>query len=157
MGQRISVLEVQETSCPTGRFALLPVSATPEELCRSQSCFTALRGYISLLSQFTAPYTILHCMMKTLALCSIHSGLLSIYLTHNSFRLGIGQLKNRRGHLHCEYCCNLLRQPGQKEQWYIARLDLGLNAHLKNYLSNGTINVFYAQCRPKLPWYSVVV
>lgn len=46
--QSISVLEVQEASCSRDRLALLPVSATPEELHFSHSCFTALCGYISL-------------------------------------------------------------------------------------------------------------
>lgn len=45
---------------------------------------------------------------------------------------------------HCEYYCKLLCQPGQKEQWCIQRLDVTWKAHLKNYLSNGTINVVYA-------------
>lgn len=54
-------------------------------------------------SFFMAPYTILQCMMMALALCSV-----PVDLTHNSFRLGITQLNNQRGHLHREYCCNLL-------------------------------------------------
>lgn len=107
---------------------------------------------------YTAPRAAsLHCMATSV--CSASSGLLTpyftagwrhypcvrytvdFYLTHNSFTLGIAQLKNQRGHLHCEYYYASLVK---RNSGILARLDLGWKPHLKNYLRNGTIHVFYA-------------